>query len=71
MNDLRKIGLALKHRRHQLELSQDQLATKSGVERTYISGVENGRRNVSLDVFLRLARALDITPWTLLKSALE
>ena len=71
MNDLRKIGLSLKMRRLELELSQDQLSEKSGVERSYISGIENGRKNVSLQIFLSLTVALDIKPWTLLQKAMK
>ena len=71
MDTLKTIGLALKHRRHQLGLNQDQLSYNSGVERTYISGIENGRKNVSLSVFLRLCKALDVKPWDLLKESLD
>lgn len=47
-------------------LSQGEFAERSGLHRTYISSVERGRRNVALVNVLRLARALDTDPSTLL-----
>jgi transcriptional regulator with XRE-family HTH domain len=41
-----------------LRLSQEQLAERAGLDRTYVSGVERGRRNPTLDVLQRLANAL-------------
>lgn len=43
-------------------LSQEQLAKKSGIDRTYISGVERGVRNITLDSLETLINALDVTP---------
>lgn len=47
-------------RRHRelLRLSQEELASRSGIDRTYISGVERGVRNPTLDVMQRVAKAL-------------
>lgn len=47
-------------------LSQEQLAKISGIDRTYISGVERGIRNITLDSLEMLIRALKITPTTFL-----
>lgn len=43
-------------------MTQDELAAKSGVDQTHISGIEIGRRNPSDDVKERLAKALGIAP---------
>ena len=48
-------------------LSQEALAYESGLNRTYLSGVERSERNVSIDNIARIARGLQIDPWRLLK----
>jgi transcriptional regulator with XRE-family HTH domain len=48
-------------------LSQEALAYESGVNRTYLSGVERSERNVSIDNIARIAKGLQIDPWKLLK----
>jgi transcriptional regulator with XRE-family HTH domain len=47
-------------------LSQEELAFEAGLDRTYISQVERGKRNVTIVVLARLAAALKITPDRLL-----
>lgn len=41
-------------------LSQEQLADAAGIHRTYLSSLERGQRNVSLDNIVALARALEV-----------
>jgi len=41
--------------------SQDLLAEKSGLDRTYVSGIERGVRNPGIKTALGIARALDVT----------
>jgi transcriptional regulator with XRE-family HTH domain len=48
-------------------LSQRQLATLAGLDRTYVGSVERGERNVSIDNIERLAEALQIEPADLLR----
>ena len=52
----------LKTLRTQMGLSQEQLAKKSGIDRTYISGVERGVRNITLDSLETLIQSLEVTP---------
>jgi MerR family transcriptional regulator, light-induced transcriptional regulator len=40
--------------------TQQQLAETAGLDRTYISGLENGKQNPTVGALLRLARALDV-----------
>lgn len=42
--------------------SQEELAHRAGLDRTYISGIERGRRNVSLVNIVRIAEALSVDP---------
>lgn len=46
--------------------SQEAFAHHSGLDRTYISSIERGRRNPTLDVIVRLAHALEVRPADLL-----
>ena len=47
-------------------LSQEELAYRAGLHRTYISSVERARRNVSLDNLFRLASGLQVNARDLL-----
>jgi len=57
----------LKAQREQLGLSQEGLAEIVGLHRTYIGSVERGERNISIDNIDRLARALSVSPASLLE----
>ncbi|HUT36147.1 MAG TPA: helix-turn-helix transcriptional regulator [Planctomycetota bacterium] len=46
-------------RRHQ-GISQEELAARAGLDRTYVSGIERGVRNVSLRNIARLSKALAV-----------
>ncbi|MBF6558248.1 MAG: helix-turn-helix transcriptional regulator [Acidimicrobiales bacterium] len=50
----------LRNRRLKAELSQEALALKSGINRTYIGSLEAGERNPSLENIARLAGALGV-----------
>ncbi len=47
--------------RTQKGFSQDKLAEKANLDRTYVSGIERGVRNPSITVVIKLARALGVT----------
>ena len=47
--------------------SQERLAMESELDRTYVSAIERSRWNVSLSNIERLALALDVQAWSLLK----
>jgi transcriptional regulator with XRE-family HTH domain len=56
-----KVGQRIKELRKKLELSQEGLAYKAEVDRTYVTDVENGRRNVSMEILERLVKALNVS----------
>lgn len=47
--------------------TQEALAAESGLHRTYVGDIERQARNVSVDNIERLAIALAVEPWVLLK----
>ena len=49
-------------------ISQEMLAELSGLHRTYVSSVERGQRNISIDNIERLAKALATTAETLVRA---
>ena len=55
-----RFGFAMKSRREALGLTQEELAYRAKIHRTYLSDVERGTRNLSLINLERLAIALDI-----------
>lgn len=53
--------------RHQAGLSQEELAHRAELHRTYISSIERAERNVSLENIFAIASALGVTPADLMK----
>ncbi len=64
-DDRQKFGKNVRLLREALTLTQEDLAEASNLDRSYIGGVERGRRNPALDAILRLSLALKVTPATL------
>ena len=62
-------GRAVREQRDAAGISQEELAYRSGMHRTYIGGIERGERNLSYTNLLRLARALGVRPSELLARA--
>lgn len=60
------LGRNVRQLRRSAGLSQEELAARAGLHRTYISSVERGQRNVSVENIFALARALGCEPRALL-----
>ena len=56
----------MRQRRKQMHLSQEQLAERADLHWTYVSGIERGIRNPGLNILIRLAKALRVSPSDLL-----
>lgn len=60
--DLREVvGRNVRRLRLERGLAQDELAHRAGVHVTYLSGIENGRRNITLQVLERLATCFQVS----------
>lgn len=55
-----QIGIAIRERRKAQHMSQEELSDRTGLHRTYLSDVERGRRNLSLESIERIAKGLEI-----------
>ncbi|REG94310.1 helix-turn-helix domain-containing protein [Algoriphagus antarcticus] len=60
MDIKKEFGKRLNQLRKDRKMSQEKLAELSELNRPYISAIEQGKRNVSLEVISKLAQALDI-----------
>lgn len=61
------IGQRIRSLREAQGLSQEQLAVKSGVHRTYVGMVERAEKSISVAALSKFANALDTTMSSLLK----
>ncbi len=61
MDIKQKIGQRIKELRKELGLSQEALAYQAEVDRTYVTDVENGRRNVSVEILEKIIKALEVS----------
>ena len=64
---LKSFGSRVRTLRQSKGLSQEAFAALCGLDRTYISGIERGVRNVSLANISRIARSLDLSLSQLMK----
>jgi len=57
----------IKYYRSRLDLTQEELAKRAGLNRSYLAGIEAGQRNTSAKTIEKLAHALGVSPADLLK----
>ncbi len=65
------VGDAVRARRGELKLSQERLAFAAKLDRTYISGIERGVKNPTIQTLRKIAGALEFRPSELLARAEE
>lgn len=61
-DELRQVGVELRKAREEADLSQEELAKRAGISRVYISQLEGGKKSISLSLFMRIAKGMDIPP---------
>jgi transcriptional regulator with XRE-family HTH domain len=59
---LEKFGDKVREERHKKGLSQEELASRAGVHRTYIGMIERAEKNITLSNIEKIAKALGIKP---------
>ena len=60
-NIKQKIGERIKEIRVEKKLSQETVALNSGIERSFMTHIENGRRNVSVETLEKVLTGLEIS----------
>ncbi len=65
MDIIKVFAINMRRFRNEKNLSQEALAEKSGLHRTYISAVECGRRSIALENVQRIADALEVKTYLL------
>lgn len=65
----KRFGEVVRRHRQTLGMSQEELADRCGLHRTYISEIERGLKSASLKALLALATALKVTPHSLIRES--
>ena len=55
-----ELGMAIRRKRHKLAISQEELADRAGIHRTYISSIELGKVDVGISVAYKISKALGL-----------
>lgn len=66
-----RFGQRLRALRLAKGFTQEDLAVRADIDRTYVSSCERGKRNVTLDVLYRLSDALAVSPKDLVPDPME
>lgn len=55
------VGKRIKYLRKQMGLSQEKLALKAEIDRTYLASIESGKRNVTIVSIEKIVKALEVS----------
>ena len=69
--DYSGLGSRIASRRKQMDMKQNILAEQIGISNNYLSGIERGKENPSLDILIKLCNALEVTPDYLLLGSMR
>lgn len=65
------LGAELKKERMKAGLSQEALAARAQIDRTYLSELENDKKSPTIDMLFRICRALEVKASTLIRRVEE
>ena len=66
--ELLALGLEIREARRQIGMSQEELAHRADLDRSYVGGIERGEHNLALMSLVKLARALNVKVSDLVKT---
>ncbi len=65
------LGRRIKQQRLLAEMTQEKLAEKAGISLSFLGHIERGTRKASLDTFVKLCNALEVSPNLLLQDSMD
>lgn len=63
MDEKRQIGKRIQELRKRQELSQEKVAERADISPNYLSRIECGKENPTLDILIKLSQALEVEMW--------
>lgn len=58
--NLKELGRRIRSMRKEIGFTQEQLAGESGLDRSYVGGIERGQRNITFTVLCQISKALNV-----------
>ncbi|MCB1783735.1 MAG: helix-turn-helix transcriptional regulator [Alphaproteobacteria bacterium] len=68
MNVYEQLATRIRTLRNERDWLQEELADRADLHRTYISHIENGKRELSVETLCKIANGFDISPSELMKN---
>jgi transcriptional regulator with XRE-family HTH domain len=56
------VGARIAHLRKEKKISQQKFSYEANIERTYLTHIEKGRKNISLSTLEKIIKALEVSP---------